>query len=415
MSRDLPATRAEFPALARTGPGGLPLAYLDGPAGSQVPESVITAMAGHLRGGTANSGGVFVTSAETDDLVVRARVAAAVLTGATPEEIAFGPNMTTLNFALAHAVARTLVPGDVIVTTELDHDANVAPWLRVAEDRGLVVRQVPLIPATGDLDYGALDTLICERTRILAFTLASNALGTIPDSRRLVDAARAVGALTWADAVHYAPHRRMDRTALDVDVLLCSSYKFCGPHAGIAVIRRDLAETWPADRVRPADEWPPGHRFETGTPSFEALAGVVAAIDYLARLGTGAGSRPARLDSAFTSIASHERELTEQFLDGLGKLPHIHLWGRRAPDRRTATFCLSVDGLHPREAALRLADRGILTWDGNYYALSAMRALGLLDEGALRIGFLHYTDRSDVDRVLEALDELRRPVARAAP
>lgn len=406
MAWDLHSVRSAFPALARTGPGGTPLAYLDGPAGSQVPESVIAAMGDYLRGGTANSGGAFVTSGETDALVDRARVAAADLTGATADEMAFGPNMTTLNFALAHAVARTLRPGDVVVTTELDHDANVAPWLRVAEDHGLTVRQVPLVPATGDLDYSALDAIIDDRTRIVAFTLASNALGTIPDAARITAAARRVGALTWADAVHYAPHRRMDRTSLDVDVLLCSTYKFCGPHTGIAMIRRDLAETWPADRVRPADEWPPAHRFETGTPSFEALAGVVAAIDYLAALGPDARTRAARLDGAFTAIAAHETDLVERFLGGLASLAHVRLWGRPGAADRTATFCLSIAGWRPRDAAAELAARGILTWDGNYYALSAMRALDLEPEGALRIGFLHYTGSDEVDRVVEALADL---------
>src|SRR4051812_14735577 len=266
--------RPRFPALASGA------AYLDGPGGAQVPETVIEAMAAHLRGGTANDGGVFATSQATIALIAEARRAAAQLTGSEPEEIAFGANMTTLNFQLAHAVARTLLPGDEIVVTDLDHDANVAPWLRVAADHDLVVRRSPIRP-DATLDVDALEALLGDRTRVVAFTLASNAAGSVPDARRIAEAAHAVGALAWADAVHYTPHRRPDRAALGVDVLLCSPYKFFGPHLGVASIRRDLAERWPADRVRPADEWPPGHRFETGTQSFEALAGLIAAVSYL--------------------------------------------------------------------------------------------------------------------------------------
>src|SRR3954467_5579879 len=206
--------------------------------------------------------------------------------------------MTTLNFLLAHAVARTLKPGDEILTTQLDHDANISPWLHVAEDHGLVVRRAPLGPGA-TLDVDALEALIGERTRIVAFTLASNAVGSIPDAPRIAAAAHAAGALAWADGVHLAPHRRPDRAALGVDVLLCSPYKFFGPHLGVASIRRDLAESWPADRVRPASEHPPGHRFETGTPSFEALAGMVAAVAYLRSLGDD-------LDDAYARIRAHE-------------------------------------------------------------------------------------------------------------
>lgn len=398
--------RGAFPALQRTGSDGRPLAFLDGPGGVQVPRAVIDAMASYLTQGSANCGGAFVTSRQTDALIANARAAAADLTGATPEEIAFGPNMTTMNFALAHAVARTLAPGDEILTTDLDHDANVAPWLQVAADHGLVVRQVHLDRATFDLDYAALEGMLTARTRIVAFTLASNALGTVTDARRISDAAHRVGALAWADAVHFAPHRRMNRDALGVDVLLCSPYKFFGPHAGLAVIRRDLAETWPADRVRPADEHPAGHRFETGTGSHEAIAGTLAAVDYLASL-SGADPvttpRAQRLDLAFDQIALHEESLSERFLAGIRGMDGITLWGRPGSEARTATFCWSVAGRHPREVATRLADQGLLVWDGNYYALSVMRALGLEPDGAVRAGFVHYTTADEVDRLLEAV------------
>src|SRR3954471_23853675 len=320
--------RAQFPALGREG-----AVYLDGPGGSQAPAAVIDAMAGHLRRGTANDGGAFATSRETVATVAAAREAAAELTGSAPEEIAFGANMTTLNFLLAHAVARTLEPGDEIVTTQLDHDANVAPWLRVAEDHGLVVRTAPLGP-DATLEVDALESLIGERTRIVAFTLASNAVGAIPDAPRIVAAARAAGALAWADGVHLAPHRRPDRGALGVDVLLCSPYKFFGPHLGLAAIRRDLAESWPADRVRPASESPPGHRFETGTQSFEALAGLVAAVTYLASLGDD-------LDDAYARIRAHEEALARVVLDRLGELTDVTLYGTTDVAHRTPTFCFT--------------------------------------------------------------------------
>ena len=388
--------RPRFPALARDA------VYLDGPGGSQAPDEVVEAMAAHLRAGTANDGGAFATSHAVSELVGRARRGAAALTGSAPEEIAFGPNMTTLNFLLAHAVARTLEPGDEIVVTELDHDANIAPWLRVAGDHDLVVRTAPVRP-DATLDVDALEALIGDRTRIVAFTLASNAAGTITDAPRIVRAAHAAGALAWADAVHLAPHRRPDRAALGVDVLLCSPYKFFGPHLGIAAIRRDLAETWPADRVRPASETPPGHRFETGTPSFEALAGLVATVDYIGSLGDG-------LDDSYARVREHEESLARAVLERLAELPAIAVHGIADPARvgeRTPTFCLSVAGRSPREVSAALAERDIYTWDGNYYALALMEALGLQERGgAVRAGFVHYNTAEEADRLCDALAEL---------
>jgi cysteine desulfurase family protein (TIGR01976 family) len=403
---DLAALRARFPALGRRAPDGRPVVYLDGPGGSQVPEAVIAAMAGYLRDANANSGGPFATSVATDALIARAREVAGDVTGSEPEGIAFGANMTTLNFLLAHAVARTLAPGDEIVVTQLDHDANVSPWLRVADDHGLVVRRAPLRTGDGTLDLDALEHLVGERTRVVAFTLASNALGTIPDARRIVRAAHAAGALAWADGVHFAPHRRLDRRGLDLDVLLCSPYKFFGPHLGIAALRPELAERLPADRVRPADEHPPGHRFETGTLSHEALAGMVAAVAYLESLGHGP-DRPARLDTAFARIAAYEADLSRRMLTRLADLAHVTLHGTDRVAERTPTFCLSIAGLTPRQASERLAAQGLYCWDGDYYALEVMRALGLADRGgALRIGFLHYTTGDEVERTADALAEL---------
>jgi cysteine desulfurase family protein (TIGR01976 family) len=390
---DVDAVRSRFPALAARA------AYFDGPGGSQVPQSVMDAVSGYLRDSNANLGGAFRTSRESDEVMERGRAAAADFTGAEPEGIAFGANMTTLNFNLAHSVARTLETGDEIVVTALDHDANVSPWLLVAEDHDLVVRTAPLRVEDVTLDLDALEELIGERTRVVAFTLASNAVGSIPDAERIAAAAHRVGALAWADAVHMAPHGRLRARAVGIDVLLCSPYKFFGPHLGIAAIRPDLAASLPADRVRPAEEEPPGHRFETGTQSHEAIAGATAAIEYLRELGGG------DLDSAFALIEEHETRLTARFLSGLPD--GVELYGIRTPEGRTPTFCFNVDGRSPRDVAELLGEQELYVWDGNYYALEPMRALGIDDGGgAVRAGFLHYTTEDEVDRLLEALAEL---------
>ena len=390
---DVAAARSQFPALA-TG-----AAYFDGPGGSQVPQRVIDAMAAYLRDSNANLGGAFTTSRESDEVMERGRAAAADFTGGEPEGIAFGANMTTLNFQLAHAVARTMEPGDEIVVTALDHDANVSPWLVVAEDHDLVVRTAPLRVEDVTLNLDGLENLIGDRTRVVAFTLASNAVGSIPDAQRIAAAAHSVGALAWADAVHMAPHRRLRAREIGLDVQICSPYKFFGPHLGIAAIRPDLAESLPADRVRPADETPPGHRFEAGTQSHEAIAGATAAIEYLRDLGDG------DLDSAFALIGEHETRLAARFLSGLPDA--VELYGIRTPEGRTPTFCFNVAGRSPREVAELLGEQDLYVWDGNYYALEPMRALGIEDTGgAVRAGFLHYTTEEEVDRLLGALGEL---------
>jgi cysteine desulfurase family protein (TIGR01976 family) len=387
------AVRAQFPALAAD------VAYLDGPGGSQVPQPVIDAVTRCMRESNANLGGAFATSAASDEVMRLGRAAAADFTGAEPEGIAFGANMTTLNFLLAHAVARTLRPGDEIVVTQLDHDANVSPWLLVAADHGLVVRHAPIQAADVTLDHDALEALIGERTRVVAFTLASNAVGSITDPARIAAAAHRVGALAWADGVHLAPHRRLRAREWGLDVLLCSPYKFFGPHLGVAAIRPDLAESLPADRVRPADQTPPGHRFEAGTQSHEAVAGTVAAVDYLRSLGDGS------LDLAFERIQAHEDELGRRFLAGLP--PEAALYGIHGVEGRTPTFCFNLPGRSPRAAAERLAERGVYVWDGEYYALEPMRALGLSGSGgAVRAGFLHYTSAQEVDGLLAELAAL---------
>jgi cysteine desulfurase family protein (TIGR01976 family) len=386
---DVTAVRERFPALATRA------AYLDGPGGSQVPQAVLDAVAGYLRDSNANLGGAFPTSAASDEVIASGRAAAADFTGGEPEGIAFGANMTTLNFQLAHAVARTLEAGDEIVVTQLDHDANVSPWLLVARDHGLAVRTAPIRTDDVTLDEDALEGLIGERTRVVAFTLASNAVGSIPDAARLAAAAHRVGALAWADGVHLAPHRRLRAREWGIDVLLCSPYKFFGPHLGIAAIRPDVAESLPADRVRPASEDPPGHRFETGTQSHEAIAGTVAAIGYLRSLGGG------DLDVAFDHIEQHETALSERFLAAVPD--DLTLYGIPRADGRTPTFCFNLAGQEPRAVAARLGERGIYVWDGDYYAFEPLRALGLDEGGAVRAGFLHYTTEEEVDRLLAAL------------
>jgi cysteine desulfurase family protein (TIGR01976 family) len=390
---DVHVLRQRFPALASGA------AYLDGPGGSQAPQEVLDAVDSYLRRSNANLGGAFPTSAASDELLEHARAAAAEFTGGEAGGIAFGANMTTLNFLLAHAVARTLEPGDEIVVTALDHDANISPWLLVARDHEFVVRTAPVRTDDMTLDVDRLEELIGERTRVVAFTLASNAVGSIPDAGRIAASAHRVGALAWADGVHLAPHRRLRARELGLDVVICSPYKFFGPHLGIAAIRPDLAATLPADRVRPAGEHPPGQRFETGTQSHEAIAGAVAAIDYLRSLGDG------DLDSAFERIEEHETRLAERFLAALPD--GIQLYGSRAATGRTPTFCFNVEGRAPREVAQALGERGIYVWDGDYYALEPIRALGLEDVGgAVRAGFLHYTIEDEVDRLLEALEDL---------
>ena len=408
---DLDAIRARFPGLQRAGPNGRPFVFLDGPGGSQVPLEVIAAISGYLEHSNANLGGPFATSVESVDLLDRTKEAVADFLGCTTDEVVYGPNMTTLNFLLAHAAARTFAPGDEVIVTVLDHDANVGPWYKVAEDHGLVIRTLEGRDGDLQLEPERLRAMLTPRTRVVAFTLASNGIGTKPDARALADVAHEAGALVWNDAVHYAPHHLIDVHELGADVLLCSPYKFFGPHQGVAYVRKDLAETLPADKVRPAAEWPPGHRFETGTQNHEAIAGVGAAIEYLASLGEGA-TRRERLASAYERIVAHEEALSRRMLDGLAEVPGLTLYGVSDPasiKERTPTYTFRLAGRTPREVCEALADEGICGWDGNYYALNAMVALGLEGSGgAVRLGFLHYTTEDEVERTLDALNRIAR-------
>ncbi len=406
---DVAGARSRFSALARQVAGATAV-YLDGPGGSQTPDSVARAVAGYLTGPNANTGGPFVTSAATDQLLHDARLAAAAFLGCSAEEVVFGANTTTINFLLAHAMARTMEPSDEIIVTELDHDANVSPWLLVAADHQLTVRTAPLDRRDGTLDLDALEALISPRTRVVACTLASNALGSVTDVPRVTVAARAVGALVWVDGVHAAPHRRLNRAELDADVLLTSAYKYFGPHLGVAAVRRDLARSLPADRVRPAEEQPVGHRFETGTLCHEAIAGFLATIEYLQSLGAEARERRSRLDLAYERIEAHERALTRHTLERLSEIPGLRLYGISAPSRapeRTPTFCFNLGGWAPEALSAALGERGLFTYHGNYYALGAMTALNLeASGGAVRAGYLHYTTAQEADRFCDALAAL---------
>ena len=389
---------------------GAPVVYLDGPGGSQTPDSVARAVSEYLVQLNANAGAPFITSVETDRLLDEARLVAADFLCCTAEEVVFGANTTTINFLLAHALMRTLAPRDEIVVTELDHDANVAPWLLLAADHGLIVRTAPLDLDDGTLDVAALEALVSPRTRVVACTLASNALGSIPDIGRVAAAAHGVGARLWVDAVHMAPHRRLNRAAIDADVLLTSAYKYFGPHLGVAAVRGDLARELPADRVRPAEEVPAGHRFETGTLSHEGVAGFVAAVEYLESLGSEGEDRRSRLDLAYARIEAHEAALTRRTLERLGETRGLVLYGIRDPARigeRTPTFCFNLEGWGPEQLCAELADRGLFTYHGNYYALGVLTALGLEESGgAVRAGYLHYTSAEEADRLCETLGTL---------
>jgi cysteine desulfurase family protein (TIGR01976 family) len=384
MTFDLEAIRTRFPALASG------VAYLDAPGGTQCPQSVIDAVAAYLRDANANLGGAFQASRRSDELVEHAHDAAAHFLGCRAGETIFGQNMTTLNFALTRAFGRTLAPGDEVLVTRLDHDGNVAPWLELAHDLDLRVDFVEIHEDT-TLDLEDLERKLNGRTRVVAFPLASNAVGTTPDATRIVELAHEVGALVWVDAVHYGPHAPLDVTRLGVDLLLCSPYKFFGPHLGLAYGREELLRSWRPYKVRPAADEPVGARFETGTLAHELLAGFIAAVEYLEGLG-------------WNAIRTHEHALGQRFLDGIPD--RCTLYGLETMDGRVPTFAFNVDGIAPREVAERLAAREIAVWDGDYYAVEAMTQLGLQPDGAVRAGFVHYNSFEEVDRLLAALAAL---------
>ena len=381
---DVAAVRARFSALDR------PTAFFDGPGGTQTPDSVVEAIASYLREANANLGGPFETSRRSDEVVDAAHDAAARFLGCSPGEVAFGQNMTTLNFALTRTVGRELRTGDEVLVTRLDHDANVAPWLELARDLDLVVRRADLHVEDATLDLEDLERQLSDRTRVVAFPWASNAVGSITDVRRVAQLAHEAGALAWVDAVHYAPHGPIDVAAAAVDVLICSPYKFFGPHLGLFYGKQEVVERWRPYKVRPSANEPVGHRFESGTLAHELLAGFTAAIDYVESIG-------------WDSIVAWERELGQRFLDGLPEAYRLH--GIPTMEGRTPTFALTHPSRSPDELADELARLDIAAWPGDYYALEVMERLGLAD-GCLRIGIVHYNTAEEVDRLLAALAEL---------
>jgi len=409
------ALRDHFPSLSRT-VDGRPVAYLDGPGGTQVPRECIAAMTAYLERSNANHGGAFTASVETEALLAEVHAAGADFLGAhEADEIVFGPNMTTLTFAISRSIGRDLEVGDEIVVTRLDHDANVAPWLAVAEDRGATVRWLELAPDRASLDLDSLDAVLSPRTKVVAVGLASNALGTVTDVGRVIESAHAVGAIAYVDAVHAAPHVPIDVSLLRADLLVCSPYKFFAPHLGMLYGRRDLLERLSAYRVRPAGAALPG-TWEVGTASFESLAGLLGTFSYLERLGAAYGGaadrsdRRGRLRAAMSAIHAHERGLSLGTLERLSKVPGLRLYGLDDPARvgeRVPTFSFTLSGHHPRAIAEFLDRRAISTWDGDFYAWELVRALGLDDAGGLlRIGMVHYNTLEEVDRLVEALMDL---------
>ena len=386
---DVAATRAGFPSLT---PGRI---HLDNPGGTQVHGSVIDAVTEYYHRFNANLGGPFETSLESDRVLASARGDVAALLGADPAEIVFGANMTTLTFHVSRALTRGLRPGDEILLTRVDHDGNVAPWLLAAEDRGLTVRFADIDPDSCTIDVDDFAGQLSPRTRIAAFNWASNGAGTISDAGRLCELAREAGAISYVDAVQYAPHGPADVHALGCDFLACSAYKFFGPHVGVLYGRGELLASIEPYRVRPAD-YPPPQNWETGTVNLEGIAGTAAAARYLTSLG-------------WEAISAHERSLTKRIIDGLDAIPGVTQYGTRDLDRRVATVVFTVEGRSPREVTEALAADGIFVWDGNYYALELMRRLGLDDAGgAVRVGAVHYNTAQEVDAFLERLEAVAR-------
>jgi len=398
--------RERFPALSRT-QDGRPCVFADAPGGTQVPDTVIDAMVSYLRNSNSNVHGAFATSQETDALIAGAHAAAADLFGCDPSEVVIGQNATTLLLHVSRSIARTLRPGDEIVVTRLDHDANVAPWRLIAEDVGAEIRWADIREEDVSLDLDSVDAAISDRTRVVAFTSASNAVGTITPAAEIVQRAHEAGALAVVDAVHFAQHRAMDVRSLGADVAVCSAYKFFGPHVGALFGRRELLEELRPYKTQAAADVVPG-RWETGTLNHEGMAGMTAAVDYLAGFGDPAGDRRGRIVAGMEAIREHEAALARRFLEGLDPLPEVRLWGiRDRVEDRTPTFAIRVGDQHPLETAKALAERGVFVWDGHYYAIAVMERLGLLDSGgAVRIGFCHYNTADEVDRVLEELAAL---------
>jgi cysteine desulfurase family protein (TIGR01976 family) len=383
---DVPAIRDRFSSLRD-------FAFLDAPGGSQVPDEVGEAIARALREASANLGAGYATSVRVGAILGEAESKAARFLGCEPHEVIFGPNMTSLNFALSRTAGRGFRPGDEILVSSLDHDGGVAPWLELAHDTGLVVRHVELNDDT-TYDFDDLASKLGPRTKVVAFAWASNAIGTIVDARQVCKLAHEVGALAWIDAVHYAAHEPIDVREIGADVLICSPYKFCGPHLGVAYGRAEVIERWRPYKARPAPTSPLGRRFETGTLAYELLAGFNATIDYLTSIG------------GFAAIVPYERSLGQRFLDGISDA--ITVYGLPGMDGRVPTFLINVEGVAAEDVAKHLAAARIGVWaHDSWYSLNLYKRLGYADK-SVRIGFIHYNTDGEVDRLIEALESLRR-------
>ncbi len=408
------ACRKQFPALARQ-VAGRPAVFFDGPAGSQVPQCVIDAVSDYYTHRNANHGGEFATSRESDAMLDRAHAAVADLLGANdPECVIFGANMTTLTFALSRAISKTWQPGEEILVTRLDHDANVSPWVLAARDAGVTVRHVEVRADDCTLNLDDLRAKLSPRTRLLAVGCASNAVGTVNPVKEITQIAHAAGAQVFVDAVHYAPHAAIDVQDWGCDYLACSAYKFFGPHIGVVWGRRELLEGLAAYKVRPASDHLPG-RWMTGTQNHEGIAGTLAAVEYLEALGRSvnaqAKSRRAALLAAYAAIVAYEQTLVTRLLDGLAKLSQVKIYGITDPAnfaQRVPTVSITHRRLSARELAVALGERGIFVWHGNFYALPLTDALGLEPDGMVRIGLLHYNTAEEVDCLLAALAELEK-------
>lgn len=411
---DVYAIRDQFPAL-REQYNGRSAIFFDNPGGTQVHRSVIDAMVDYLVRRNANTHGGFETSKRTDAVIAEAHAAAADLLGCDPDEVVFGNNMTSLTFHISRSLAKEFGPGDEIVVTRLDHDANVMPWVLAAQDRGATVQWVDIDVETGTLDMEDFRAKITPRTKLVAVGYASNATGTINDVATVIGWAKEVGAYTFVDAVQYAPHGLIDVKALGCDFLACSSYKFFGPHAGQLYGKREHLERLPAYKVRPADDRPPG-KWETGTQNHEGMAGVTAAINYLAWLGVEYGmarssaSRREKLQAAWAVVHDYELRLMERLITGLQAIPGMRIYGLTDRDdwgRRVATVAVRKSGTTPAQLAAALAEENIFAWHGNFYALSVSERMGVEESGGfLRLGLVHYNTQAEIDRCLSVLERV---------
>jgi cysteine desulfurase family protein (TIGR01976 family) len=405
-ARTLDSIRGDFPALARREQGH-PVAYFDGPGGTQVPRAVGDAMSNYLYHHNANTHWAYPTSAETDALLAAARVALADFFNAAPADVSFGNNMTTIAFHLARGLARRWKEGDELVVTELDHHANVAPWRAIAKERGLVVRTVRLSATTFRGEPDDFATLIGPRTRLVAVGAASNALGTITDVAEVCAMARAAGALSFVDAVHFAPHEPVDVAAIQCDFLACSSYKFYGPHAGILFGRSDLVQALDVPKLDPAPEEAP-ERLETGTQNHEGIVGAAAAVDYIASLGGATGTRRTRLLRAYETMRARGRALTIQLWEGLSRIDGVTLYGPMPDTPRTPTIAFTVRGHSTEDVARALVKRGIYASNGDFYAATVAERLGRGADGFVRAGAACYTSAEEIDRLIDGVREIAR-------